>query len=185
MGSVSIEGVLIRASFARAVPRMGSPLAMTVAQPVAERKARIGGWRGGQIRGLRTRILREGDVPDSAWAPCLNFGGSARIVSLSPICCRNTAKPSTTPPSVSSRARVRGSHLEKHRRDTPATIPALPCPQLSASSRWPQNYLRRTLARALGELAGNAFPAPARGGHCVHEVGSSWNLRRPWRGRRC
>jgi hypothetical protein len=37
----------------------------------------------------------------------------------------------------------------------------------------PQNYLRRTLARALGELAGNAFPAPARGAHCVHEAGSS------------
>jgi len=37
----------------------------------------------------------------------------------------------------------------------------------------PQDYLRRTLARALGELAGKAFPAPARGAHCVHEVGSS------------
>jgi hypothetical protein len=37
----------------------------------------------------------------------------------------------------------------------------------------PQDYLRRTLVRALGELAGNAFPAPARGGHCVHEAGSS------------
>jgi hypothetical protein len=37
----------------------------------------------------------------------------------------------------------------------------------------PQDYLRRTLARALGELAGNAFPAPARGAHCVHEAGSS------------
>jgi hypothetical protein len=37
----------------------------------------------------------------------------------------------------------------------------------------PQNYLRRTLARALGELAGNAFPAPARGAHCVHEGGTS------------
>lgn len=36
----------------------------------------------------------------------------------------------------------------------------------------PQDYLRRTLARALGELAGNAFPAPARA-HCVHEAGSS------------
>ncbi len=33
----------------------------------------------------------------------------------------------------------------------------------------PQNYLRRTLARALGELAGRPFPAPARGAHCVHE----------------
>jgi hypothetical protein len=37
----------------------------------------------------------------------------------------------------------------------------------------PQDYLRRTLARALGELAANAFPAPARGAHCVHEAGSS------------
>ncbi len=37
----------------------------------------------------------------------------------------------------------------------------------------PQNYLRRTLARALDELAGKAFPAPARGAHCVHEVGPS------------
>jgi hypothetical protein len=37
----------------------------------------------------------------------------------------------------------------------------------------PQDYLHRTLARALGELAGNPFPAPARGAHCVHEVGSS------------
>src|SRR3984893_1108086 len=37
----------------------------------------------------------------------------------------------------------------------------------------PQDYLRRTLARALGELAGNAFPAPPRGAHCVHEAGSS------------
>lgn len=37
----------------------------------------------------------------------------------------------------------------------------------------PQNYLRRTLARALGELAGRPFPAPARGAHCVHEGGSS------------
>jgi RepB DNA-primase from phage plasmid len=35
----------------------------------------------------------------------------------------------------------------------------------------PQDYLRRTLARAFGELAGNAFPAPARGAHCVHEAG--------------
>jgi hypothetical protein len=33
----------------------------------------------------------------------------------------------------------------------------------------PQNYLRRTLARALGELAGRPFPAPPRGAHCVHE----------------
>jgi RepB DNA-primase from phage plasmid len=33
----------------------------------------------------------------------------------------------------------------------------------------PQNYLRRTLARALGELAGRPFPAPAGGAHCVHE----------------
>lgn len=38
----------------------------------------------------------------------------------------------------------------------------------------PQNYLRRTLARALGELASRPFPAPARGAHCVHEqVGPS------------
>lgn len=33
----------------------------------------------------------------------------------------------------------------------------------------PENYLRRTLARALSELAGRPFPAPARGAHCVHE----------------
>jgi hypothetical protein len=33
----------------------------------------------------------------------------------------------------------------------------------------PQNYLRRTLARALGELAGRPFPAPVCGAHCVHE----------------
>jgi len=37
----------------------------------------------------------------------------------------------------------------------------------------PQDYLRRTLARALGELAANAFPAPAGGARCVHEAGSS------------
>ena len=39
----------------------------------------------------------------------------------------------------------------------------------------PQNYLRRTLARALGELAGRPFPAPPRGApYCVHEeMGSS------------
>jgi hypothetical protein len=37
----------------------------------------------------------------------------------------------------------------------------------------PQNYLRRTLARALCELAGRPFPASARGAHCVHEGGSS------------
>ncbi len=33
----------------------------------------------------------------------------------------------------------------------------------------PQNYLRRTLARALVELAGRPFPAPMRGAHCVDE----------------
>jgi hypothetical protein len=37
----------------------------------------------------------------------------------------------------------------------------------------PQDYLRRTLARALGELAGHAFPAPARSAHCVHETDPS------------
>ncbi len=37
----------------------------------------------------------------------------------------------------------------------------------------PHDYLRRTLARALGELAGNAFPAPAHGAHCVPEAGFS------------
>jgi hypothetical protein len=37
----------------------------------------------------------------------------------------------------------------------------------------PQNYLRSTLARALGELAGRPFPAPARGAHCVQEGGTS------------
>lgn len=36
-----------------------------------------------------------------------------------------------------------------------------------------ENYLRRTLARALGELAGRPFPAPARSAHCVHEQGPS------------
>jgi hypothetical protein len=36
----------------------------------------------------------------------------------------------------------------------------------------PRNYLRRTLARALDELAGRPFPAPPRGPHCVHERGS-------------
>jgi hypothetical protein len=35
----------------------------------------------------------------------------------------------------------------------------------------PQNYLRRTLARALTELAGRPFPAPLRGAHCVPEQG--------------
>jgi hypothetical protein len=40
----------------------------------------------------------------------------------------------------------------------------------------PQNYLRRTLARALGELAGKTFPAPAGGAHCVHEVDPSCDL---------
>jgi hypothetical protein len=35
----------------------------------------------------------------------------------------------------------------------------------------PQNYLRRTLARALAELAGRPFPAPLRGAHCVPEQG--------------
>lgn len=33
----------------------------------------------------------------------------------------------------------------------------------------PPNYLRRTLARALAELAGRPFPAPAHGAHCVPE----------------
>jgi hypothetical protein len=33
----------------------------------------------------------------------------------------------------------------------------------------PQNYLRRTLARALDELARRPFPAPVRGARCVHE----------------
>jgi RepB DNA-primase from phage plasmid len=33
----------------------------------------------------------------------------------------------------------------------------------------PQNYLRRTLARALDELAGRPFPRPVRGVHCVSE----------------
>jgi hypothetical protein len=33
----------------------------------------------------------------------------------------------------------------------------------------PRNYLQRTLARALGELAGRPFPAPVRCAHCVHE----------------
>jgi RepB DNA-primase from phage plasmid len=37
----------------------------------------------------------------------------------------------------------------------------------------PQDYLSRTLARAASELAGKAFPAPARGAHCVHAVRSS------------
>ena len=32
----------------------------------------------------------------------------------------------------------------------------------------PQNYLHRTLARALGELANRPFPAPSAGAHCVH-----------------
>jgi hypothetical protein len=36
----------------------------------------------------------------------------------------------------------------------------------------PHNYLHRTLARALGELAGRPFPAPPRGG-CVQEEGGS------------
>lgn len=33
----------------------------------------------------------------------------------------------------------------------------------------PQNYLLRTLVRALDELAGRPFPAPTRGAHCVPE----------------
>jgi hypothetical protein len=33
----------------------------------------------------------------------------------------------------------------------------------------PEDYLRRTLARALYELHGVAFPAPAHGAHCVHD----------------
>ena len=33
----------------------------------------------------------------------------------------------------------------------------------------PQDYLRRTLARALWELAAMAFPVPAPGAHCVHD----------------
>jgi hypothetical protein len=32
----------------------------------------------------------------------------------------------------------------------------------------PQNYLHRTLVRALGELANRPFPAPGAGAHCVH-----------------
>jgi hypothetical protein len=44
----------------------------------------------------------------------------------------------------------------------------------------PQNYLRRTLARALCELASSPFPAPARGAHCVpEEVGTSRDSRLP------
>ena len=31
----------------------------------------------------------------------------------------------------------------------------------------PENYLRRTLARALSELLGRTFPAPTRGARCV------------------
>src|ERR1022692_2037247 len=34
----------------------------------------------------------------------------------------------------------------------------------------PADYLRRTLARALGELSGAAFPAPAPSAHCVAEL---------------
>jgi hypothetical protein len=34
----------------------------------------------------------------------------------------------------------------------------------------PENYLRRTLARALGELGGVAFPAPPRGARCVPDL---------------
>ncbi len=34
----------------------------------------------------------------------------------------------------------------------------------------PTDYLRRTLARALGELSGAAFPAPAPSAHCVAEL---------------
>jgi DNA primase RepB-like protein len=34
----------------------------------------------------------------------------------------------------------------------------------------PENYLHRTIARALGELADRPFPAPARGARCVHDV---------------
>jgi RepB DNA-primase from phage plasmid len=37
----------------------------------------------------------------------------------------------------------------------------------------PHDYLRRTLAQALAELAGKAFPAPARGAHGVPKAGSS------------
>jgi len=34
----------------------------------------------------------------------------------------------------------------------------------------PEDYLRRTLARAVCELGGVAFPAPPRGARCVPEL---------------
>ena len=46
----------------------------------------------------------------------------------------------------------------------------------------PQNYLDRTLARALNELADRPFPAPAHGAHCVRrELQSPWDLRPSYR----
>jgi len=38
----------------------------------------------------------------------------------------------------------------------------------------PRNYLDRTLARALSELAARPFPAPVRGAHCVDEDTGPW-----------
>jgi hypothetical protein len=59
------------------------------------------------------------------------------------------------------------------RRGTPVAAVAdlLRCgsPDFPRHHADPQNYLRRTLARALGELAGRPFPAPMRGAHCVDE----------------
>jgi len=59
------------------------------------------------------------------------------------------------------------------RRGTPVTTVAdlLRCgsPGFPRRHADPQNYLHRTLARALGELADRPFPAPARGAPYVHE----------------
>src|SRR5262249_26066419 len=58
------------------------------------------------------------------------------------------------------------------RRGTPAAAVAdlLRCgsPGFPRGHADPQNYLHRTLARALRELADRPFPAPARVTHCVH-----------------
>lgn len=64
------------------------------------------------------------------------------------------------------------------RRGTPVAAVAdlLRCgsPDFPRHHADPQNYLRRTLARALGELASSPFPAPARDARCVdEEVGTS------------
>jgi hypothetical protein len=124
----------------------------------------------------------------------IRCGTSAITVagSLPPPLARELAVPSCTPAEASciyqtwlQRLRIpqRFAHpdwsiadkwiaKELLRRGTPVATVAdlLRCgsPGFPRRHADPQNYLHCTLARALSELADKPFPAPARGGHCVH-----------------